>query len=336
MPAPAPHVEVVDDEAHVRREWGVLAERSGNLFAGPEWCATWREQLAPDAAPRMLACRDSDGRLRALWPLYEHARGPVRVLRLLGHGVAQELGPACAPADRELAASGLRSALARDLFGARLLVAERMSAAAGWAAALRGRGIAGGSRPVVPIAGRSWEDFVAERHEGSAAHLERRRSVLERAHDVEYHRTRARGELGGDFDDLERLVDGGAFAGARGRFHRAFAELALEHGWLRLWVLRLDGRPVAASYGFRFASIETGYASGFDAGWEPWAVGAVLFLATLRDAFADGLREYRLPRDGASPGARWTDRTREVESVVVAPGPFGSAVARLTTRAPAD
>src|SRR3954471_6067358 len=98
-------VELVEDARTLRAEWSALAAQSRNVFLTPEWAEAWREHYAPGAHLRLLACRDRDGTLRALWPLYGAAKGPVRVARLPGHGPADELGPACTPEDRAFAAA---------------------------------------------------------------------------------------------------------------------------------------------------------------------------------------------------------------------------------------
>src|SRR3954464_2819694 len=100
-------VELVEDPRSLRSDWSALAERSCNVFLTPGWAEVWREHYAPGAALRLLACRDGSGALRALWPLCVASRGPLRRARLAGHGPADELGPACAPEDRALAATAL-------------------------------------------------------------------------------------------------------------------------------------------------------------------------------------------------------------------------------------
>src|SRR4051794_5188535 len=98
----------VDDLGSVRDEWNALAERAGNLFATHEWAAAWWEVYGEDRSLLVTACRDSAGRLVALLPLYLASRRPVRTLRFLGHGPADQLGPVCAPEDRQAAAGAPR------------------------------------------------------------------------------------------------------------------------------------------------------------------------------------------------------------------------------------
>ena len=76
-------------------------------------------------------------------------------------------------------------------------------------------------------------------------------------------------------------------------FHRDFAALALERGWLRLWVIELDGRPAAAWYGFRFEGIDSYYQGGRDPALTRERLGLVLTIHTVREAIADGIEEYR-------------------------------------------
>src|SRR3954462_2958145 len=115
--------ELVAAPRSLRSEWSALAERSRNVFLTPEWADVWREHYAPGAALRLLACRDGEGALRAVGPLYVASRGPLRGARLAGHGPADELGPACSPEDRALAATPLREALAGRRLGVGALLA---------------------------------------------------------------------------------------------------------------------------------------------------------------------------------------------------------------------
>ena len=85
-------------------------------------------------------------------------------------------------------------------------------------------------------------------------------------------------------------------------FHRDFAAVALERGWLRLWVIELDGRPAAAWYGFRFEGIDSYYQGGRDPALTRERLGLVLTIHTVREAIADGIEEYR-SRAATSPSS---------------------------------
>lgn len=65
-------------------------------------------------------------------------------------------------------------------------------------------------------------------------------------------------------------------------------------GWLRLWLLDVDGGPRAACYGFRFGGVECFYQSGRDPAWDSSSVGFLVLLHAVRAALAAvGLRVRR-------------------------------------------
>ncbi len=53
------------------------------------------------------------------------------------------------------------------------------------------------------------------------------------------------------------------------------SRLALDRRWLRLFVLRLDGVPVAALYGFLYQRVFYFYQSGYDPRYSKHSVGLV-------------------------------------------------------------
>jgi hypothetical protein len=84
----------------------------------------------------------------------------------------------------------------------------------------------------------------------------------------------------------------GALRPEAAAFHREFAALALERGWLRLWLAEVDDWPIAAWYGFRFGGAESYYQSGRDPAWDRESVGLVLLAHTIREAMNDSIGEY--------------------------------------------
>src|SRR3954453_15544676 len=96
-PVPELTLERLGDPASVREDWTTLAERAGNVFATWEWADAWWRVYGEDRPLPVHGCRDADGLLVAVLPLYLSRTRPVRTLRFLGHGPADQLGPVCAP-----------------------------------------------------------------------------------------------------------------------------------------------------------------------------------------------------------------------------------------------
>jgi CelD/BcsL family acetyltransferase involved in cellulose biosynthesis len=310
-----------------RSEWGALAEAAGNLFATPEWAECWQRHVGHRYRPLTLGARADDCRLMGVVPLAVRGRRPLRVARFQGSGVGDELGPACAPEDRDGVAAALREALDARELPLDLLLAERMPAPQGWARALGMRRLRDESSPVLRTDATSWDDYLASKSSNFRSQLRRKERALARDHGLAFRLADDPERLHRDLDvlfDLHRARWGGAesvaFAGPRVDFHREFAAVALERGWLRLWILELDGRPAAAWQGFRFAGAELFYQSGRDPACDRLSVGLVLLAHTIRAALEDGVREYKLLRGGEGYKDRFATDDPGLETAAVARG----------------
>jgi CelD/BcsL family acetyltransferase involved in cellulose biosynthesis len=331
-------LERIDDLGSVREEWTALAERAGNIFVTWEWADAWWHAYGEGRPLLVTACRDPAGTLVALLPLYVARRRPVRTLRFLGHGPADQLGPVCAPEDRQAAATALTRLLSEDFRAWDLLLAERLAPAEGWPAMIGGRVVHREDSPTLAIEGRGFDEFLASRSRNFREQVRRRDRKLRREHEVEIRLSTA-DRLDGDLQTLSGLHEArwsddgsGALSGRREEFHRDFARRALERGWLRLWVLEADGAPRAAWYGFRFAQTDMYYQSGRDPEWERESVGFVLLCHTIRQAFDDGMLEYRLLRGGEEYKGRFASDDPGLETLALPRGPLGRS-ALLAARA---
>jgi CelD/BcsL family acetyltransferase involved in cellulose biosynthesis len=323
--------ETMDD---ARDDWRALAAESGNVFGTWEWAVVWLRHFGGDGRLRVVVWRTKAGEPRVLVPLHMTRRGPLRLVRFVGHGPGDELGPVCAPEQREPAARALRATL--DALGRRwhVFLGERLPASPAWQALTGATHVRSEASPTLSLAGRSWEDFLAARSANFRQQVGRRERRLGRSHALHY-RLSTPESLAADLDLLVRLHDerwgeagSGAFAGARRRFHDEWAALALAQGWLRLWVLELDGVPAAAWYGFRFAQRESYYQSGRDPAREADSVGFVLQAHTIREATRDGMLEYRFLRGGEAYKDRFADGDAPLDTVLAA----RTGLARLACR----
>jgi CelD/BcsL family acetyltransferase involved in cellulose biosynthesis len=251
----------------------------------------------------------------------------VRVARFIGHGAADRLGPVSEPG-HEGAAQALAGSAAE--LGWSLLLAERLPLETGWPEALPGKRLQWEPSPVVAITG-SWDDYLAGRSSNFRSQVRRKERKLLRQHGLEYRLADDPARLDADLDSLYELhrarwgeSTSGSFGGARA-FHGEFAAAALERGWLRLWLAEVEGRPIAAWYGFRFGGAEWYYQSGRDPAWDHTSVGLVLLAHTLREAIGDGMGEYKLLRGGESYKDRFATGGPGIETVGIAHGAGGRA-----------
>jgi len=328
--APRVEPEPVSDFEKAKRAWQELALRSRNVFATWEWAATWWRHFGSGGALQLVACRSPNGAIAALLPLYAARDSGLRMLRFVGHGPGDQLGPVCAPEDTAIAARALRQVL-QDSQPWDLFVGEHLPADQGWGALLGASSTAREASPVVDLQAADWDEFLAHRASSLRKQIRYQERRLERDHDLRYRLADDPDRLDEDFDLLSRLHEqrwaGGseAFTADRGPFLREFAHRAFERGWLRLWFLELDGQAVAAWLGFRFAGIDSYYQGGRDPEWDRLSVGTVLVVHTLREAIADGMSEYRFLRGGESYKDRFATRDPGVETVTLAGSHAGRA-----------
>jgi len=320
----------VESLESVAGEWDRLAARADNVFATREWAASWARHFAPRDPSRVAVVRRPDARAVAILPLYLSHRRPLRVVRFLGHGLADELGPVCAPTDRRAVAVALAAHLAR--LDCDLLLADELPVDRAWSA-LGGRPVARRAGPLVRLEAASWEELTAGWSRNLRHQIAKRERRLARAFRVVHRVVDDAARLDADLDTFRALHEarwrGSRALAGRWAFHRDFAARALRRGWLRLRILELDGRPAAALYNLRFAGAEVSYQAGRDPALDRWSVGLLLHARAMRAALAEGALEYRFLRGGEPYKRRFADSERPVETVVVCRGPAGRAGAAL-------
>jgi CelD/BcsL family acetyltransferase involved in cellulose biosynthesis len=291
-------LERLTDLQAARTHWAGLAELSGNVFATWEWSEAWWRNFGAGRELLIVLCRTNAGEVVGILPLYVSVKRPLRIIRFLGHGPSDQLGPLCAPADRAAVAQALRTIVDEQLARPGMFLAERLWGEDGWPSLLGGTLLKRDSNPVLPIGARSFDEFLEGRSRNFREQVRRRQRKLSREHSVCFRLATDRNRFEEDFDTFMRLHQAGrrdslVFAGGQAAFHRQFARAALERGWLRLWILELDGRPAAAWYGLRLGGAETYYQAGRDPTFDRDSVGFVLLCHSIRSAFEDGMQEYR-------------------------------------------
>jgi CelD/BcsL family acetyltransferase involved in cellulose biosynthesis len=316
----------IDGFEDIDAEWAPLAEASANVFGTPEWLTTWWRHFGDDQELRLYTVRD-EGRLVAVLPLVLWRRRSPRVLRFAGHGPSDVMGPICAPADRPVAAAALDRVLGNGDWD--VLLAERLASPDLLPDTLRERELKREASPRLVISGASWDDYLAARTSNFRQQARRRERKLAKEHHISFRLAEDPNRLDADLEDLFWLHNqrwegySGALLERRAAFHREFAHTAFERGWLRLWLLELDGRTVAAWYGLRYAGRDLYYQAGRDPDYDRQAVGFVLMVHSVREAFHDGMDEYDFLRGGHAYKGRFTDDDTVVETWAAGRGAMG-------------
>ena len=324
------------DDDRLAAEWNDLALRFGTVFSTWQFLQAWQRHLGADTTPLTVTRRDSHDRLIAAARLALPRHGRLRVVRMAGQGPADELGPLCAPEHRAAAAGAILEALDAQPRRWDLLLAQAVPVQDGWDQHLGGQIVRREAGPILRFAHGDWDGFLAAQSRNFREQVRSRRRRLERSRSVEFRLSDA-ATLQADLATMYRLhaMRWGAKSPLLRRgwraFHHDFAATALAQGWLRLWLLELDDRPVAAWYGFRFGGVDSYYQSGRDPAYDRESVGFVLMAHTIQCAVADGVAEYRLLRGDEPYKQRFANGDRPTQTIVVprtGPGRGATVVAR--------
>jgi CelD/BcsL family acetyltransferase involved in cellulose biosynthesis len=331
-----PRPERLDGFDAIAADWDALAESAAGVFSTALWSRVWWKHFGAGRELLLHAARSADGSLAVVLPLYAWRARLPRVIRFLGHGPGDELGPVYARGEHDAASRMLRAAL--DGLDWDVFFAEQLPGEEPWPGLLAGRVWRREACPSLRLPA-SWDDYLAGRSPNFREQLRRREAGLRRAGDVV---TRLADEttLDRDLDALFSLhrarwgstpTDFGDTA-----FHREVAREALARGWLRLWLLELDGDPVAAWHGFQVGTVCSYYQAGREPAFDRHSVGFVLMAHSIRSAVAEGATEYRFGRGDEAFKSRFASGDPGLDTVLLTRGAVGAAAlagARVARRA---
>jgi CelD/BcsL family acetyltransferase involved in cellulose biosynthesis len=299
-----------DSIAALAAEWATLAASTGDVFSTPEWAQAWLDALGRGAKLRLVTARDDSARMRVLIPLVLTRRGPLRLARLAGYGASDMQGPISAPPDADLQHETLNRALHEVVRDWDVFLGERMLAVRRWGTMPGVKVMHREANPVLHLTDwPNWDSFLGSRSKKLRREIVHDERILTERHGLVVRRTTDPGTLAADLDVLfalhrARFGDESSFS-PREAFHRRFAAVALAAGWLRLWILEVDGRPAAARYDFSYGNVYHAYNGGRDPRWSNLSVGLVLRKHTLEAAFAEGATAYRFLRGDESYKGRF-------------------------------
>jgi CelD/BcsL family acetyltransferase involved in cellulose biosynthesis len=351
-PPPPLRIERVVDLAaftRMRDEWdSLLAEsRSDSVFLTWEWLHTWWTHLARDRALVILTLRRGRD-LLAVAPFASRQNWfGLSIWEFLGTGRvgSDYLDVIVRRGGEETALRLLTQHVVES--GAVLDLRQMLPASSGgmrMASALRRSGCSLRTKtthrcPFIDLRGLSFETYLGGLGSEHRSNFQRRLRKLEAKHTPRFEcvatETR-RLEVLPILFELHRLRwEGRGGDGLSGEgiesFHTEITSLALDRGWLRLFVLWLGETPAATLYGFRRGPVFSFYQSGFDPRFSKLGVGLVAMGLAIRSAIEEGASEFDMLHGEEPYKFHWARTTRRLARAVSYPDSVRGRVAWNTS-----
>lgn len=328
-------IENVSAFERLRDEWNEILTTSACdcLFLTWEWLFTWWKHLSEGR--RLCICTVRCGsELVAIAPL---ATRPRRLRYLSMFPALEFLGMGSVGSDylnliiRPGAEQGAIKALAKDLANRKCMVelsqVERTARHAvdlglqlkryDWVPTRTTTGFC----PYIKLVGHSRESYIACLGPSHRYNFRRRLRKIQATFDVRFEETRSEIQRRKALPLLVTLHHrrwygrGGSDAmhkPALVAFHEEFSRIALERGWLRLYILWLDEKPAAALYGFNYKGTFYFYQSGFNPEYQKYSVGLVTMGLVIERAIDEEATEYDLLHGEEEYKFLWARDEREL------------------------
>jgi len=203
--------------------------------------------------------------------------------------------------------------------------------AEGWTLSIAPDGVC----PVIRLTGHSWDSYLATLGSSHRANVRRRLKGLGQRFQMTFERVTSEEQRR---DALAALMKfhGQRFVGRGGSsafqtpalraFHDEATHRALDRGWLRMFVLRLNDAPVAVMYGFWQNRRFYFYQHGFDEEYQQHSVGLALMALTVRAAIEEGVDEFDMLWGVEPYKWLWAHETRLLHKIRLFPPHLGGRV----------
>ena len=347
-------VTIIEDPSrltHLAKEWTELLSDSDAdcLFLTREWLETWWQQFSAGRTLALVTVRRHN-RLLGLMPLFRERKRfggflPYRSLQFLGAGLAGSdyldvvIRRSHEPqVSRTLAEffNGRRPVMTLSHLHAKGALATAMVQEleqAGWTVQRQVIDVC----PHIPLKGETWESYLAGLGSQHRYNFNRRLKNLHKLGTLTFdvvEKEEQRREALQSLIDLHNLRwdERGGSQTMRSpvmqAFHDSFSRTALEQGWLRLFTLRLDGRPLGALYGFLYGRRFYFYQSGFDPAYRQHSVGLVTMGLAIKRAVFEGAEDYDLLHGTETYKALWASESHELVRLQLFPPSSGGVLCR--------
>jgi CelD/BcsL family acetyltransferase involved in cellulose biosynthesis len=347
-------VEIIENDAALRAlrdEWHDLLEHSAadSPFLTWEWLFAWWRHLGRGRLQVTTVRRGT--LLIGVLPLFASVGGPLRLsrLELLGTGtVASDFLDVVARTgcEREVVdalvywfeahADTIQLDHVRTPGSLSECLTGRLSAV-GWTVRSQSIGVC----PLIRLSGHTWDSLLGTFGSSHRANVRRRIRGLSASYDMAFELVNDEARRRAVFPELVTLHNqrwedrgGTAFHTEASRcFHDEATRLLLERGWLRLYVLTLNGDTAAVQYLLAYKGRVYFYQHGYDAKYSSQSVGLVSFALAIRSALEEGAKEFDMLWGDESYKQLWAHDSRSLVRLDLFPSDGSGQLHRRTSEA---
>ncbi len=167
----------------------------------------------------------------------------------------------------------------------------------------------------------SWQIYLNSLSASMRYYIGRKERKMEKEFNVQIGLAENRDEVSVRMDHFieqhqnrwsQRQRPGAFYSDAFCAFHKKVSERFFEKGYLKLYYLELNQKPVASYYLFNYNNAVLFYLSGFDPVYSRYSPGAVLMGRVIRDAIYQGMDEFDFMRGESDYKFKWTTEKRVV------------------------
>lgn len=101
------------------------------------------------------------------------------------------------------------------------------------------------------------------------------------------------------------------------KFYSLLAATTCELGWLSIWIMKYDKKPIAFEYHLRYGDHVHGLRSEFDEEFRAYSPGAVLDCHIVRNLFQEGFSRYDLGGSADEYKMHWTSEVQSHQDVYI-------------------
>jgi CelD/BcsL family acetyltransferase involved in cellulose biosynthesis len=323
-------ISSTEEFAQLAPEWRELLASSGleNVFLTFEWMSTWWRHFGRGGKLAVIAIRAGD-KLVGIAPFYVKLRfGLVRCLAFLAddHVGSDHLDLLAAPGREDAVVAGVASMLqARRRAFDYIELAEVGKESL--AASLCARFVAAGMTcdeasaaicPRTPLPS-SFKEYLSRNLSQNVRHnFNRRWKILQEAGNAEFVELAEPASVETGFSELLRLhslrfderAENSAFLKPGiPEFNRDAMRALAAQGRVRIYLLKVNGKSVAARYWFSFGRTMQAYQSGMDPEWNKYGVGLLTIGLGIRETIASGHTFFDFLRGASDYKLKWAPVT---------------------------